>query len=52
VICTVRSESRFALGLRYMDLVVIIDAGGHHFQHLLEVHSDFPNLDLRKVVCE
>jgi hypothetical protein len=20
-----------------------IDACGHHFQHLLEVHSDFPN---------
>jgi hypothetical protein len=20
-----------------------IDASGHHFQHLLQVHSDFPN---------
>jgi hypothetical protein len=27
----------------------IIDARGHHFQQLLEVHSDFPNLDLKKV---
>jgi hypothetical protein len=26
-----------------------IDARGHHFQHHLYVHSDFPNADLQKV---
>jgi hypothetical protein len=26
-----------------------IDARGHHFQQLLQVHSDFPNADLQKV---
>jgi hypothetical protein len=25
-----------------------IDARGHHFQHFLQVHSDFPNEDLQK----
>jgi hypothetical protein len=30
----VRSESRCALRLRYVDLVVSIDARGRHFQHL------------------
>jgi hypothetical protein len=38
------SESRCALRLRYVDLVVSIDARVHHFQH-----SDFPNADLQKV---
>jgi hypothetical protein len=46
---TVRSESRCALGLRYVRAQVCINARGHHFQHLLYVHSDFPNADLRKV---
>jgi hypothetical protein len=32
---TVRSESRCALRLRYVDLTVSIDASGHHFQHVL-----------------
>jgi hypothetical protein len=32
---TVRSESLFAPRLRYVDLVVSIDARGHQFQHLL-----------------
>jgi hypothetical protein len=33
---TVRSESRCALRLRYVDLFqACIDARGHHFQHLL-----------------
>jgi hypothetical protein len=26
-----------------------MDAGEHHFQHLLSVHSDFPNADLQYV---
>jgi hypothetical protein len=26
-----------------------IDAHGNHFQHLLQVHSEFPNADLQKV---
>jgi hypothetical protein len=26
-----------------------IDARGHHFQHVLKVHGDFPNADLQKV---
>jgi hypothetical protein len=26
-----------------------IDARGHHFQHLPDAHSDFPNADLQKV---
>jgi hypothetical protein len=30
---TVRSESSCALRLRYVDLVVSIDAREHHFQH-------------------
>jgi hypothetical protein len=42
-IYTVLSESRCVVRLRYVDLVVSIDARGHHFQHLLQVHSDFPN---------
>jgi hypothetical protein len=33
--CRVRSESRCALRLRYVDFVVSIDARGHHFQQLL-----------------
>jgi hypothetical protein len=46
---TVSSESRCALMLRYVDLVqACIDPLGHHFQHLLQVHSDFPNADLEK----
>jgi hypothetical protein len=32
---TVRSESRCGLRLRYVDLVVSIDAHGNHFQQLL-----------------
>jgi hypothetical protein len=40
------SESRCALRLRYVDLVVSIDA---REQHLLQVHSDFPNAELHKV---
>jgi hypothetical protein len=27
-----------------------INARGHHFQHILKVHSDFPNADLQKVL--
>jgi hypothetical protein len=27
-----------------------IDARGHHFKHLLLVHSDFPNADLHKSI--
>jgi hypothetical protein len=47
---TVLSESRCALRLRYVDLVqACIDAHGHHIQHLLQMHSDFPNADLQKV---
>jgi hypothetical protein len=46
---TVRSESRCALRLRYVDLVVSIDARGHHFHHVLQVHSEIPNADLQKV---
>jgi hypothetical protein len=47
---TVRSESRCALRLRYIDLVqTCIDARGHHFQHLLWAHRYFPNADLQKV---
>jgi hypothetical protein len=46
----VPSENRCALRLRYVDLVqAYIDAGGHHFQHLLLVQSDFPNADLQKM---
>jgi hypothetical protein len=34
--CTVRSESRCELRLRYVDLVqACMDARGHHFQHIL-----------------
>jgi hypothetical protein len=47
MVSTARSESRCALRLRYVDLVkrvqVCIDARGLHFQHILKVHSDFPN---------
>jgi hypothetical protein len=44
------SESRFALRLRYVDLVqTCIDARGHHFQQLLWVHGGFPNADMQKV---
>jgi hypothetical protein len=41
----VRSESRCALTLRYVNMVVSIhvDPRGHHFQHLLQAHSDFSN---------
>jgi hypothetical protein len=47
---TVRSESRCSLRLRYVDLVqACIDTRGYHFQHNLQVHSDFPNADLQKV---
>jgi hypothetical protein len=47
---TVRSESRCALRLRYVDFVqACIDTRRHHFQHLLQAHSDFPNADLQKV---
>jgi hypothetical protein len=28
-----------------------IDARGHHFQHLLKVHSNFPKADLQKVLA-
>jgi hypothetical protein len=46
---TVCLESRRALRLRYIDLVVITKVYcGHHFQHLL-VHSDFPKADLQEV---
>jgi hypothetical protein len=46
----VRSESRWARRLRYVDMILAcIDARGHHFQQLLYVHSDFPNADLHKV---
>jgi hypothetical protein len=47
---TVRSESRCALRLRYVDLVqTSIDARGYYVQHLSYVHSDVPNADLQKV---
>jgi hypothetical protein len=50
----VRSESRCALRLRYVDLVqTCTDARGHHFQHLLYVQSDFSNAlyYLRRGLC-
>jgi hypothetical protein len=28
-----------------------IDARGHHFQHVVQVHSDFPKADLQKVLA-
>jgi hypothetical protein len=46
---SVRSGSRCALRPRYVDLDVSIDGRGHHFQHILQVHSDFPTPDLQKV---
>jgi hypothetical protein len=50
---TLYSESRCALRLRFANTIKLvqacIDARGHHFQHLLKVHSDFPNADLQKV---
>jgi hypothetical protein len=52
---TVRSESRCALRLRYgmvrKRVQASIVARGHHFQHLILVHSDFPNADLQKVLA-
>jgi hypothetical protein len=41
----------FILRLRYVDMVINIDARGQHFQHLLKVHSDFPNADLQEVLA-
>jgi hypothetical protein len=41
---TVRSESRSALKLRYVDLVqACTDARKHDFQTHFVIHSDFPN---------
>jgi hypothetical protein len=37
------------LGYGTVGVQACIDARGHHFQHLLLVHSDFPNPDLQKV---
>jgi hypothetical protein len=48
---TVRSESYCALRLLYGMVQAYIDARGHHFQHLLWVHSDFPKADFQKVIA-
>jgi hypothetical protein len=49
----VRSESRCALRLRYVDKVkrdqACTDARGHNFKQLLQVHSYFPNADLQNM---
>jgi hypothetical protein len=48
----VRSESLCALRLRYADLIqACIDARGRYFEHLLQVHIEFPSADLKKVLA-
>jgi hypothetical protein len=37
------------LGYGTVWIQACINACAHHFQHLLYVHSDFPNADLQKV---
>jgi hypothetical protein len=37
----------FANEIKYVQ--AYIDASGHHFQNLLQLHNDFPNADLQKV---
>jgi hypothetical protein len=37
------------LGYGTIGVQAFIDARGHHFQHILQVHGDFPNADLQNV---
>jgi hypothetical protein len=49
---TVRSESRCALRLRYVDLVVTIEARGHHFQQLFVSAQRLSESISAENVCE